>query len=112
MYCFTIKSPLAKTKFTLNNALPVDSLIGNASSVNIINQDKFKKLKILISVTFERSFVKIYSYGCETPLLILGRCVVGIYSNCTDERTLTIFHVIDATESCILDKSTSKLPCV
>ena len=35
-YCFTIKSPLAKTTFTLNDALPVEFLIDNGSSVNIL----------------------------------------------------------------------------
>ena len=41
-YCFTINNPSAKTTFTLNNALPVESLIDSGSSVNIINQDTFK----------------------------------------------------------------------
>ena len=44
-YCFTINSPLARTIFTLNNALPVEFLIDIGSSVNIINQDTFQKLE-------------------------------------------------------------------
>ena len=63
-YCFTINSLLAKTTFTLNNALPVEFLIGSGSSFNLINRDTFKKLESLVSLTLERSFVKIYLYGC------------------------------------------------
>ena len=36
-YCFTIKIPLAKTTFTLNDALPVEFLIDSGSSVNILS---------------------------------------------------------------------------
>ena len=97
----------------LNNALPVEFLIDSGSSVNIINQDTFKKLDSLVSLTLERSFVKIYLYGCETPIPILGKCVVEIFSSCTDKITfLAAFHVIDAAASCILGKSTPKLLCV
>ena len=96
----------------LNNALPVGFLIDSGSSVNIINQDTFKKFESLMLLTLERSFVKIYPYGCETPLAILGKCVVEIYSNCTNKRTFATFHVIDAATSCILGKSTSELICV
>ena len=111
-YCFTISSPLAKTTFTLNNALPVEFLIDSGSSVNIINRDTFEKLESLMSLNLERSCVKVYPYGCKTPLPILGKCVVDICSNCTDKRTFATFHVIDAATSCILGKSTSELLCV
>ena len=77
-------------------------LIDSGSSVNIINQDTFKKLECLMSLTLERSFVKIYPYGCETPLPILGQCVVEIYSNYTEKKTFATFHVTDAATSCIL----------
>ena len=40
-YYFTSSNPLAKTTFTLNNALPVEFRIGSGSSVNIINQGKY-----------------------------------------------------------------------
>ena len=63
-YCFTINSSLAKARFTLNNALLVEFLINSGSSAKIINQDTFKKLESLMSLTLERSFVKIYPYGC------------------------------------------------
>ena len=111
-YCFAINNLLVKTTFMLNNALPVGFLIDSGSSVNIINQDTFKKFESLMLLTLERSFVKIYPYGCETPLPILGKCVVEIYSNCTNKRTFATFHVIDAATSCILGKSTSELICV
>ena len=65
-----------------------------------------------MSLTLEISFVKIYPYGCETPLPILRKCVVEIYSNCTDKRTFATFHVIDAATSCIFGKSTPELLCV
>ena len=73
-YCFTINSPLAKTTFTLNNALPVEFLIDSGSSVNIINRDTFEKLESLMSLTLERSCVKVYPYGCNTLLPILVCC--------------------------------------
>ena len=72
----------------------------------------FEKLESLMSLTLERSCVKVYPYGCKTPLLILGKYVVEICSNCTDKRTLATFHVTDAVTSWILDKSTSELLCV
>ena len=59
-YCFTISSPLAKTTFTLNNALPVEFLIDSGSSVNIINRNTFEKLESLMSLTRERSCVHIH----------------------------------------------------
>ena len=65
-----------------------------------------------MSLTLERSFVKIYPYGCETSLPILGKCVVEIYSNCTDRRTFATFHVIHAATSGVLGKSRSELLCV
>ena len=108
----SINSPLVKTTFTLNNALLVEFLIDSGSSVNIINQDTFKKSESLMSLTLERSFVKVYPYGWKTPLPILGKCDVEIYYNCTDKRTFATFHVIDAATSCILDKSTTELLCV
>ena len=109
-YCFTINSSLAKTTFALSNALPVEFLIESGSSINIINQDLFDES--LMPLTFERSFVKIYLYGCETPLPVLGKGVVEIYFNCNNKRTFATFHVIDAVTSCILGKSRSELPCV
>ena len=112
VYYFTINSPLVKTTFSLNNTLPVEFLIDSGSSVNIINRDTFEKLESLMSLTLERSCVKVYPYGCKTPLPILGKCVVDICSNCTDKRTFATFHVIDAATSCILGKSTSELLCV
>ena len=105
-------SPLAKTTFTCNNSLPVEFLIDSGSSVNIINRDTFEKLESLMSLTLERSCVKVYPYGCKTPLPILGKCVVEICSNSTDKRTFATFHVIDAAISCILAKSTSESLCV
>ena len=95
----------------------MEFLIDSGSSVNIINQDTFKKLECLMSLTLERSFVKIYPYGCETPLPILlpipiRNCIVEVYFNCTDKRTFATFHVTDAATSCILGKSTSELLCV
>ena len=75
-YCFTINSPLAKTIFTLNNALLVEFLIESGSSTNLINRDTFKKLQSLMSLTLE-----IYPYGCKTPLPIFGKSVVEICSN-------------------------------
>ena len=111
-YCFTINIPSAKTTFTLNNALPVEFLIDSGSSVNIINRDSFKKLESLMSLTLERSFVKIYQYGCKTPLPILGKCAVEICSNCTYKRTFAKFYIIDAATTCILGKSTFELLCV
>ena len=91
----------------------MEFLIGSGSSVNMINQDTFKKLRSLMSLTLERCFVKIYPHGCETPLsMILGKCVVETYSNCTDKRTFATFHVIDAVTSCILGKSMSELLCI
>ena len=59
-HCFTINSPLAKTTFTLNNALPVEFLIDSGSSVNIINRNTFEKLESLMSLTRERSCVHIH----------------------------------------------------
>ena len=87
-------------------------LFDSGSSVNIINQDTFKKLESLISLILERSFSKIYPYGCENPLPIFGKRVVEIYSNCTKKRIFVTFHVIDAAASCILGKSLSELFCV
>ena len=63
-------------------------------------------------MTLERFFVKIYPYGCKTPLRILRKCVDKIYSDCTGKRTFATFHVIDAAASCILSKSSSELLCV
>ena len=108
-YCFTINSPLAKTTFILNNALPVEFLIDIGISVNIINRDTFEKLESLMSLTLERSCVKVYPYGCKSPLPILGKCVIEICSNCTDKRTFATFHFIDAAISCIHGKSASDL---
>ena len=108
-YYFTINSRLAKTTFILNNALPVEFLIDIGISVNIINRNTFEKLESLM--TLERSCVKVYPYGCKSPLPILGKCVIEICSNCTDKRTFATFHVIDAAISCILSKSTSELLC-
>ena len=61
-----------------------------------------------MSLTLEKSFVKIYPYTCETPLPILGKSVVKIHS---DKRTFATFHVINTVASCILGKSTSELLC-
>ena len=112
-YCFTINSPLARTIFTLNNALPVEFLIDIRCSVNIpvylLTKIHFKSQKAKCHWTLERSFVKIYPYGYKTSLPMLGKCVVEIYSNCTDKRTFATFHVIDAAASCILGKSTLEL---
>ena len=99
-YCFTINNPLAKTTFTLNNTLPVEFLIDSVSSVNIINRDTFEKLKSFMSLTLERSCVKVYPYGCKTPLPILGKCVVDICSTVPtrelsqDFMSLTLQHHI------------------
>ena len=100
---------LPKTKFILNNALPVEFLIDIGISVNIIKRDTFEKLECLMSLTLERSCVKVYPYGCKSPLPILGKCVIEICSNCTDKRTFATFHVIDAAISCIHGKSASDL---
>ena len=45
-------------------------------------------------------------------LPILGKCVVEICSNCTDNITFATFHVSDGATSCILGKSTTELLCV
>ena len=87
----------------------MEFLIDSGSSVNIINRDTFEKLESLMSLTLERSCVKVYPYGCKSPLPILGKCVIEICSNCTDKRTFATFHVIDAAISCIHGKSASDL---
>ena len=48
----------------------------------------------------------------ETPLLMFGKCIIEIFSNCIDKRTFITFHVIDAATSSILSKSSSELLCV
>ena len=80
------------TPFTLDNSLPLEFQFDSGSFINIINQNAFKKLQSLMSLTLERSFVKIYPYGCETPLPVLGKCVIEIYSNSTDKRTFATFQ--------------------
>ena len=60
-------------------------------------------------LALDKSFVKIYPHGCETPLPILGDCVIEIYSNYISKRTLATFHFIDAAISCILGKTTAEL---
>ena len=65
-----------------------------------------------MSLTLERTCVKVDRYGCKTPLPILGKCVVDICSNCTDKRTFATCHVTEAATSCIIGKSTSELLCV
>ena len=105
-------NPNSKIRDQFTDKCLVEFLIDNGSSINIINQDKFKKLETLMSLTLERSFVKIYPFDCKTPLPILGKCVVEICSNYTNKRTFATFHVIDTAASCILGKSTSELLCV
>ena len=83
----------------------MEFLFDSGSSVNIINQDTFKKFESLISGILERSFFKIYPYGCENPLPIFGKCVIEIYLNCTEKRIFVTFHITDAATSCILGKS-------
>ena len=90
-YCFAINNLLVKTTFMLNNALPVGFLIDSGSSVDIVNQDTFKKFESSMLLTLDRSFVKIYPYGCKTPLPILGKRAVEIYSSCTNKRTFQHF---------------------
>ena len=81
------------------------------SSLRVSCKRALKELESLMSLTLEKSFVKIYPFGCKTSLRILGKCVVEIYSDCTEQRTFATFHVIDAATSCILGKSTSELLC-
>ena len=90
----------------------MEFLIDSGSSLKIINRDTFENLERLRSLTLEISYVKVYPYGCKTPLPILGKCVVDICSNCTDKKTFATFHVIDAAILCILGRSTSELLCV
>ena len=87
----------------------MEFLIDSGSSLNIINRDTFEKLERLRSLTLERSCVKVYPYGCKTPLPILGKCVVDICSNCTDKKTFATFYVIGAATLHILGRSTSEL---
>ena len=49
----------------------MEFLVGSGSSVNIINRDTFEKLESLMSLTLERSSVKVYPNGCKTPLRYL-----------------------------------------
>ena len=65
-----------------------------------------------MSLSLERSCVKVYPYGFKTPLPMLGKCVVDICSNCTDKRTFATFYVMDNATSCIPGKSASELLCV
>ena len=62
-------------RIMLNNALPVEFLIDSGSSVNIFNQDTFTKLDSLMSMTLDRSFAKVYQYGCKIPLPKLRKIV-------------------------------------
>ena len=64
-----------------------------------------------MSLTLERSCVKVYPHGSKILLPKLGKCFVDICSNCTDKRTFATFHFTDAKTSCILGKSTSELLC-
>ena len=52
-----------------------------------------------MSLALDKSFVKIYPHGCETPLPKLGDCVMEIYSNYINKRTFATFHFIDAAIS-------------
>lgn len=65
-----------------------------------------------MSVTLQKSFAKVDLYGCETRLPIIRKCVVEIYSNCTDKRAFATFHLIDAATLYILGKPTPELLCV
>ena len=62
-------------RIMLNNALPVEFLTDSGSSVNIFNQDTFTKLDSLMSMTLDRSFAKVYQYGCKIPLPKLRKIV-------------------------------------
>ena len=74
----------------LNSALPVEFLIDSGSSVNMINQDTFRNLESLMSLTCGRSFVKFYPYGWETPLPMLQKYVVETYSNCAKQYFMSL----------------------
>ena len=65
-----------------------------------------------MSLTLERSCVKVYPHGSKILLPKLGKCFVDICSNCTDKRTFATYDFTDAKTSCILGKSTSELLCV
>ena len=99
-YYFTINSPLAEATFAFTNALPKEFLIDSGSSVNIINYDAFKKLESLISMTLEKSFFRIYPYGCKTPYQYLESVLLKVVRNVPtrelsqDFMSLTLQHCV------------------
>ena len=91
---------------TAKKNIYVEILTGSGSSVNLSNRDGFKMLENLMSVTLEKSFDKIYAYGCETHLPILGKVLLIFFELYWQENFRNILchwhcNIVDSWQICV-----------
>ena len=80
-------------------------LIDSGSTVNIINEGTFKVIKRHSNTNLVKSTAKIYPYGANKPLQVLGQLTATIAHDSTS--TTATFQVIKGSTKCLLSHNTS-----
>ncbi|CAC5388198.1 unnamed protein product [Mytilus coruscus] len=111
-YAFIVKNQSDKNDEIKINAGGVNMkcVIDSGASVNTISSALWKKLKIQkILCKSEKSEKKLYAYGSETPLEVLGKFTCEIYLNVKgqSESVEAEFYVIKGSRVSLLGKGTA-----
>lgn len=86
--------------------IPIRVIIDSGSTVNIINENTFNVIKRSNrNVNLEKSNAKIYPYGAEKPLQVLGQFTATVVHDSTS--TTATFQVTKSSTKCLLSCNTS-----
>ena len=106
-FIYTITPSKKTPEITVKVAeVPVQVIIDTGSSVNILNNEHFKKIKQQNpSIKLQPTKTKVFAYGAKHPLHLLGQFTAAIQHNST--RTTGTFLVTEENNTCLLSYNTS-----
>ena len=106
-FIYTITPSEKAPEITIKVAeVPVQVTIDTGSSVNILNNEHFKKIKQQNpTINLQPTKTKVFAYGAKYPLYLLGQFTAEIEHN--SKRVAGIFLVTKQNNTCLLSYNTS-----
>ncbi|XP_060076193.1 uncharacterized protein K02A2.6-like [Ylistrum balloti] len=107
-YAFSVQHTDADRLSFMVGGHKVDMVVDSGATVNIIDKPTWEDLKKRkIVCRSEKTDKRLYSYGADKPLSLLGKFITTVSVDGSDDEIEAAFYVLDGTGSALLGRATA-----